>query len=102
MRMSSPIVSPATHAATAEGAAQTLAELPEWNLADLYPSMDSPVFIADLKRAGDESAQFQQDYRGRLDELAREPGGAGLLEAIRRFEALEDLLGRIMSYAGLT
>ena len=102
MRMFPLDASPACLAASAGGASQTLTDLPEWNLTDLYPSMDSPLFAADLKRAGDDSAKFAEDYRGRLDALAREPGGAGLLAAIQRFEALEDLLGRIMSYAGLT
>ncbi|HTJ02490.1 MAG TPA: M3 family oligoendopeptidase, partial [Methylovirgula sp.] len=78
-----------------------LGDLPEWNLADLYPSMESPAFAADLAKAEAECAGFAADYRGRLDELASKNNGAGLLEAIKRYEALDDLLGRIMSYAGL-
>ncbi|HTJ01163.1 MAG TPA: oligoendopeptidase F, partial [Methylovirgula sp.] len=48
----------------------SLGDLPEWNLADLYPSMESPAFAADLAKAEAECAGFAADYRGRLDELA--------------------------------
>jgi oligoendopeptidase F len=102
MRLLHVDASPASRSASAQAAAPDLQGLPEWNLTDLYPSMDSEAFALDLKRAGEESTAFAGDYRGRLEALAREPGGAGLYEAIRRYEALEDLLGRIMSYAGLT
>ncbi|MCI0736055.1 MAG: M3 family oligoendopeptidase, partial [Beijerinckiaceae bacterium] len=40
-------------------------------------------------------------YKGKLEGLAKKASGAELLEAIQRYEALEELLGRIMSYAGL-
>ena len=78
-----------------------LGSLPEWNLEDLYPSMESRAFASDLVKAQTECKSFSTAYRGRLDTLARKASGAGLLEAIKRYEALEELLGRIMSYAGL-
>jgi oligoendopeptidase F len=78
-----------------------LGSLPEWNLADLYPSMESARFAADLGRAATDCKAFADDFRGRLAALAAEDAGAGLLPAIQRYEALEDLLGRIVSYAGL-
>ncbi len=78
-----------------------LGQLPEWNLTDLYPAMDAPVFASDLARAEADCKAFAADYRGKLKELAETKDGAGLLEAIKRYEALDDLLGRIMSYAGL-
>jgi oligoendopeptidase F len=82
--------------------AETLADLPEWDLTALYPAMGSPLFAADLNRAESECQTFAATYRGRLDGLARAgDGGAALAEAVRHFEAIEDLLGRIMSYAGL-
>ncbi|KQT86345.1 oligoendopeptidase F [Aurantimonas sp. Leaf443] len=74
--------------------------LPEWNLDDLYPSMDSPLLAEDLSRAGLEAAAFQARWRGTLAGVAASPAG-GLGEALKEFEALEDLLGRIISYAGL-
>ncbi|TAL81892.1 MAG: M3 family oligoendopeptidase [Beijerinckiaceae bacterium] len=79
-----------------------LGVLPEWNLADLYPSADSKAFLDDLARAEAECRTFAEAYRGRLAALAKEDGGAGLLEAIKRYEALDDLMGRIMSFASLS
>ena len=77
-------------------------DLPEWNLADLYPAMDAPALKADLVRSESESVAFENRYKGKLAELAAGPeAGRRLAEAVRDFEALEELLGRIMSYAGL-
>jgi len=82
--------------------APDLGTLPEWNLADLYPSMDSELYAADLARADSECKAFAEQYRGKLEEIARSPdAGTALAVAVRRYEAIEDLLGRIMSYAGL-
>ena len=81
--------------------APDLGALPEWNLEDLYPSMDSRAFASDLGKAGADCKSYNAAYRGKLEALARKDSGAGLLEAIERYEALEELLGRIMSYAGL-
>jgi oligoendopeptidase F len=91
-----------THAATSEAGAKTPASLPEWNLADLYPGADSPVFTADLSRALSESQTFAADYRGRLATLAAgADASAKLGDALKRYETLQDLLGRIMSFASL-
>jgi len=81
--------------------APDLGPLPEWNLADLYPSMDSRAFADDLAKADAECKSFSAAYKGKLEGLAKKNSGASLLPAIERYEALEDLLGRIMSYAGL-
>jgi oligoendopeptidase F len=78
-----------------------LGTLPEWNLEDLYPSMDSKAFKSDLAKAESESKSFNAAYRGKLEALAKKNSGSGLLESLQRYEALEELLGRIMSYAGL-
>ena len=76
------------------------AGLPEWNLADLYPSMDSTELKDDLARARSEADAFQARWRGTLTSEARAANGH-LAEAVEAFEALEELLGRIISYAGL-
>ena len=45
---------------------------------------------------------FETDYKGRLAEgVARDDGGVWLAEAVRRYEAIDDLAGRLGSYAGL-
>jgi oligoendopeptidase F len=77
--------------------------LPEWNLTDLYPAIDAPEIRRDLDHARTEAVAFEAAYKGKLAELARRPDGGGLLaEAIRRLEALDDLIGRLMSFASLT
>jgi oligoendopeptidase F len=79
-----------------------LGALPEWNLADLYAGLDDPHVKRDLDRGAAESLAFEQVYKGKLAALAEGPAaGAALAEAVKRYEALDDLLGRLMSYAGL-
>jgi oligoendopeptidase F len=64
--------------------------------------MDGPEFAGDLARAEGECRAFAETYRGRLDGLARgEDAAVTLGHAVQRYEAVEDLLGRLMSYAGL-
>jgi oligoendopeptidase F len=77
-----------------------LGSLPEWNLGDLYAAMDAPEVVADLSRAAEESRAFEAKYKGRLSDLAA-TGGQALLEAVRAYEAIDDLMGRLGSYAGL-
>ena len=89
-----PVRKPAKTSSPAKG----FGTLPEWNLADLYPSMDAPELKRDLARADADSAAFEADYKGKLAALIAD---GTLVEAVRRFEALEDLLGRLISYAGL-
>lgn len=75
--------------------------LPEWNLADLYPSMDSPEVRRDLKAAAEQAVAFEARWKGSLAGHASRPSEGGLGEAMRAYEALEELIGRIVSYAGL-
>ena len=77
-----------------------LGDLPEWNLNDLYPGLDSPEVKRDLELADSECAAFEQDFKGRLAALAAGEGGA-LAQAVARYEAIDDRLGRLMSYASL-
>ena len=93
---------PPAHAASADSSAADLGPLPQWRLDDLYDGMDSPAFAADLARAATEAKRFAATYQGRLTELAEgAEAGQRLFEAIRAYEALQDLMGRIMSYASL-
>ncbi len=83
-------------------AAAPFGDLPEWNLGDLYAAPDSPELRADLARAETESIAFEDRYKGKLETMASgEDAGRQLAEAVAGFETLEDLLGRIISYAGL-
>src|SRR4051812_15771431 len=81
---------------------RTAGKLPEWNLTDLYPAIDAPEVAGDLDRMDAECVGFENDYKGKLaDETAKDGGGAWLAGAIRRYEAIDDLAGRLGSYAGL-
>ena len=82
--------------------AKALGALPEWNLADLYPALDAPEIKRDLVRVEEDSAVFEQDYKGKLAEMAASAdAGAALAKAVQRYEALDELMGRLISYAGL-
>jgi oligoendopeptidase F len=84
------------------GAKAARAALPEWNLNDLYSGLDDPAIARDLDRADRECVDFENAYKGKLGDLARSAeAGAALAEAVRRYEAIDDLIGRLGSYAGL-
>ncbi len=93
--------------AAAKSAAKTKAgskpgKLPEWNLADLYSGIDAPEVARDLQKMDADCVAFETDFKGKLAEhTAREDGGKWLAEAVRRYEAIDDLAGRLGSYAGL-
>jgi len=84
------------------GEAPAKQTLPEWNLADLYSGPDSPALKANLETSERAAAAMQESYAGKLAALA-DGGKAGvaLAQAVREFEALNDIMGRIVSYASL-
>ena len=76
--------------------------MPEWNLNDLYPGLESPELKRDLERADAECAAFEQDVKGKLAALAAgNGGGRALAEAVKRYETIDESLGRLVSYAAL-
>ncbi|MBD8556223.1 M3 family oligoendopeptidase [Rhizobium sp. CFBP 8762] len=79
-----------------------LGNLPVWRLEDLYLSPDSLKFRNDQERALREAVAFEARWKGRLEEAATQTGENGLGTAVRDMEALQDLLGRLGSYTGLT
>jgi oligoendopeptidase F len=83
------------------GAAR-LGALPEWDLSALYSGLDDPAIKRDLDRTDADCLAFEQAYKGKLAGLAAAPqGGAALGEAVRRYEAISDRMGRLGSYAVL-
>lgn len=72
------------------------ASLPSWDLNDLYTAPTDPRLAADLQDVQQRAEAFTA-YQGKLEALS----GAELAEAIRTYEALQEIPGRIMSYAGL-
>jgi oligoendopeptidase F len=71
-------------------------------LADLYPAMDSAALSRDIERARRRRA-FETLYRRASwpRRPARRPASEKLGGGAREYEALEELIGRIASYAGL-
>ncbi len=85
----------------AEGKAK-LGTLPEWNLTDLYAGPESPKLKTDLETSERAAGAMQERYAGKLATLLDGgKGGAALAQAVREFEALNDIMGRIVSYASL-
>ncbi|MDO6590261.1 oligoendopeptidase F [Loktanella sp. D2R18] len=82
--------------ANAQGG-KSFGDLPEWDLTDLYASPDAPELIRDLAWLDTECAAFAADYAGKLATLE----AAGLLQAVQRYEQIDVIAGRIMSFAGL-
>ena len=93
----------ATATAHSSAGAPDLGALPEWRLSDLYSGMDAPQFSADMQTSIEMAKKFAGDYRGKLEALATGPGAAdALANAVRQYESVQDLVGRIMSFASLT
>jgi oligoendopeptidase F len=74
-----------------------LKDLPEWNLADLYDGPKVAAFAADMAKGELDARAFADRYQGKLSELS----GAALGKAIKAYDDLSDLIGRVGSYAQL-
>ncbi|MBT4907123.1 MAG: M3 family oligoendopeptidase [Rhodospirillaceae bacterium] len=77
--------------------AATLGTLPEWDLSDLYDGPADPRIEQDMAAAISEARSFEADLKGRVGNLK----GAEFAAAIVRYEAMEDAMGRVASYAQL-
>ena len=73
------------------------ADLPTWDLGDLYPAPDSDRLTQDLDGAEAASRNFEREHAGNLAGLS----GPALAAAIAEFERIDEVLGRVMSYAQL-
>ncbi len=73
------------------------ADLPEWDLSDLYPSVDAPELKRDMEFLTKECAAFAADYEGKLANL----DAKAMLDCVLRYEKIDMVAGRIMSFAGL-
>ena len=79
------------------GGGSGFGKLPEWDLSDLYTAEDAPEIDRDLDWVDAESEAFANDYQGRLADLS----AAELLACVERYEEIDVVAGRLMSYAGL-
>ena len=82
---------------TAIAGGDALGDLPDWDLSDLYTSEDAPELSKDMVWLEKACADFAADYQGKLADLDAE----GLLECVQRYEQIDVVGGRIMSFAGL-
>ena len=90
-------------ASSAASATDTaLGDLPTWKLQDLYPSATSTAFGADMDKAGKLAVAFEEKWKGRLAEAVTKKGAEGIGQALKEYEALDDIIGRLGSFAGLT
>ena len=87
---------PVFDANAAEGG-KPLGDLPDWDLSDLYPSTDSPELAKDMEWLEKACADFAADYEGKLAALDAD----GMLECVHRYERIDVVAGRVMSFAGL-
>ena len=71
--------------------------VPAWDLRDLFGGLDDPAISAALADADVRAGAFATRYQGRIAGLT----GAGLAGAIERYQAIEETLGRVLSYAQL-
>ncbi|WP_416064674.1 M3 family oligoendopeptidase [Rhizobium sp. ZK1] len=88
--------------APAAAAAPALGELPTWKLQDLYPSATSTAFVSDMEKAGKAASDFEDKWKGKLADAAEKKGEEGIGQALKEYEALDEIMGRLGSFAGLT
>ena len=77
-----------------------LGKLPDWDLSDLYSAMDAKEYTRDLVRVMADCQEFEKQYAGKLANLAKDDT-VTLAKSVREFEVLQDLMGRIISFAML-
>lgn len=75
------------------------AELPRWDLTDFYTSINDQAIKQDLEKAAEAAEKFQQTYESRFKNNSWST--QDLLTAIQEFETIEELMGKLMSFAYL-
>ncbi|MBD0865242.1 MAG: M3 family oligoendopeptidase [Rhodobacteraceae bacterium] len=83
--------------ATVSGGISPLGDLPEWDLSDLYTGEDAPELKRDLDWLKEACRSFAADYEGKMADLDADR----LLGCVLRNERINQVVGRIMSFAGL-
>ncbi len=83
--------------ANASAGGKDLGDLPVWDLSDLYAAPDAPELKRDLDWLEEACERFAADYQGKLATLDAD----AWIECIHRYEKIDMVAGRIMSFAGL-
>jgi oligoendopeptidase F len=74
-----------------------LGDLPTWDLSDLYDGKHSELLIMERKEVYFRAKKFEKDYKGNLSALS----GDKLVDAIKEYEEIEEVLAKMMSFASL-
>lgn len=74
-----------------------LGNLPGWNLADFYTSCNAPEVADDIATLKRQCASFADSYAGKVAAM----DGAQLGKAVQRYEQIQELMGKLGSYAQL-
>ncbi|MGE0737050.1 MAG: M3 family oligoendopeptidase, partial [Alphaproteobacteria bacterium] len=74
-----------------------LGAIPQWNLADLYPGRDCPELKRDIEKVEADASGFRERYFDKVASLT----GDSLGQAVAEYEAIDETLSRILSYAYL-
>ena len=88
-----------TSAAAAPAKSGDLGVMPEWDLSDLYKGPGDIAVEHDMADASNDSGRMKARYQGQLADLAKD--GAKLAVAVKEYEGLSDVMGKLGSYAGL-
>ena len=73
------------------------AKPPRWNLSHLYSGAGARELARDLAAADKRAGAFERKLKGKLRQISGERLGA----AVREYEAIDEILSKIMSYAQL-
>lgn len=79
--------------------APDLGQMPEWDLSDLYAAPTAPEVARDIEKGAADAKALKTRWQGKL--VAAGSDGAMLAQAVKAYEDLSDLLGKLGSYAGL-
>ena len=77
--------------------AAILGPLPEWDLVDLYPGRDDPRILEDLGACEERARSFRGAFEGKVADMT----GSDLGKAVAAYEEMDEILGRVMSFAHL-
>lgn len=75
----------------------SLGFMPEWDLSDLYSGPEDSKLKFDIELLADRISVFSEKYQGKVEEL----DAKGLAAAIKNYEEIAELSGKVMSYAYL-
>ncbi len=71
--------------------------LPVWDLSALYKNMSDPAIARDITKLKRDAIAFTNTYKGKIAKLS----GDELAAALAKYEAMQDAIGKLGSYAQL-